>query len=267
MGILNITPNSFSHVGRFFSCDESLKYAEQMVADGAAIIDVGGEPTNPGVHPVVSLQEELDRVLPVVEALAQRIPVPISVDTSKPEVMREVISKGASFINDVRALEIPGALEVVAKAQIPVCLMHMAFPSGKPDAESTWLLPNEDIVQHIKNYLSQRVEACLSAGIAREQIVIDPGIGGGNFGKSTAQNLQILARLDEFKSFGLPILIGASRKSFIGEVLNVPVEERLYGSLSAAVISVMNGASIIRAHDVKETVQAVKIVSAINSEY
>ncbi len=263
MGILNITPNSFSTVGRFLSRDEALKHAENMVQEGAAIIDIGGEPTNPGVHPVVSLQEELDRVLPIVEALAHNIPIPLSIDTSKPEVMREAIALGAGFINDVRALQHPDTLKIIAETGVPVCLMHMAFPEGKSAEQQTWLSADEDIVQHIKHYLSARIEACLAAGITRDKIVIDPGIGGGNFGKDTKQNVEILARLSEFKTLELPILVGVSRKSFIGELLNVPVEERLAGSLAAAVMAVVNGASIIRAHDVKATVDALKIVMAI----
>jgi dihydropteroate synthase len=265
MGILNITPNSFSTVGRFLSRDDALKHADNMVQFGAAIIDIGGEPTNPGVHPVVSLQEELDRVLPIVEALAHNIPVPISIDTSKPEVMREAMALGAGFINDVRALQDPDTLKIIAETGTPVCLMHMAFPAGKSSAQANWLSTDEDVVQHIKHYLSSRVDACMAAGIFRDKIVIDPGIGGGNFGKNLEQNLQILARLDEFKTLELPILVGVSRKLFIGELLNIPVEERLSGSLAAAVMSVVNGASIIRAHDVKETVQAVKMAVAIQN--
>lgn len=263
MGILNITPNSFSTIGRFVSIKEALAHAEQMVIDGAAIIDVGGEPTNPGVHPVVSLQEELDRVIPVVDVLARHLPIPISVDTSKPEVMREAISHGASFINDVRALQNPGALEVIAETQVPVCLMHMAFPEGSVANNTSLETTNPDIVFTIKNFLQARIDACLNAGIAREKIVIDPGIGSGSFGKNAAQNLQLLAQLDTFKTFHLPILVGVSRKAFIGELLNLPVEERLHGSLAAAVMAVSKGASIIRAHDVKATVEAIKITTAI----
>jgi len=298
MGILNITPNSFSAVGRFQEIDQALAYAEQMATDGAAIIDIGGEPTNPGVHPVVSLQEELDRVIPVVEALSKNISIPISVDTSKPEIMRAAIAAGASMINDVRALQLPGALEVVAEAQVPVCLMHMndaknmhAAPSeprpqgsvagvsklnNYPYASSFEISPNINLsegvlsngfcLNEIKQFLQLRVEACIAAGISRENIILDPGIGGGHFGKTTTQNLQILANLSELKSLGFPILIGVSRKMFIGEILDIPVEERLYGSLAAAVMAVANGASIIRAHDVKATVQAMQIANAIIEE-
>jgi dihydropteroate synthase len=320
MGILNITPNSFSQVGRFLSLDEALKHAEQMVADGATLIDIGGEPTNPGVHPVVSLQQELDRVIPVVEALSKRLPVVLSVDTSKPEVMCEALKHGVGLINDVRALRQPGAVEVVAEFQVPVCLMHMEFPEGNaPDSlraatypqnparsvgpksaiqptnsqrpaacprdpawsvgaknttQPTNTIPpllegsntQEDILIHIKNFLLERVAVCVKAGIARDRILLDPGIGGGNFGKNLPQNLTILARLGELTALGFPLLIGVSRKLFVGELLNLPIEERLYGSLAAATVAVMNGASIIRAHDVKETVHAVKMAAAIRAE-
>lgn len=286
MGILNITPNSFCPVGRFLSVEHALAYAEQMVAEGAAIIDVGGEPTNPGVHPIVSLQEELGRVIPVVEILARTLPVPISVDTSKPEVMREAIVHGAGFINDVRALQHPGALKVVAETQVAVCLMHMGaletetgeslpqqIPPPPKEGASTPFFKggnsckgggnNSLIVSAVKNFLQVRIDVCLAAGIQREQIVLDPGIGGGHFGKNLAQNLQLLAHLDKFQTFQLPLLVGVSRKSFIGELLNLPVEERLYGSLAAAVMAVVRGATIIRTHDVKATVEAVKIADAI----
>jgi dihydropteroate synthase len=262
MGILNITPNSFSSIGRFLSVDQAVRYAKQMVADGAAIIDVGGEPTNPGVHPIVSLQEELERVIPVVTALVHELSVPISVDTSKPQIMREAILAGAGFINDVRALQEPGALAVVQQSGVAVCLMHMSFPYGKETA-----IPLDPLgacaVDSVSAFLRQRLEVCVSAGIPRSQIVIDPGIGGGNFGKNLQQNLRLLACLREFKKLGAPVLIGVSRKMFIGELLDLPAEERLCGSLAAASIAVNNGASIIRAHDVKATVEAVKIAAAI----
>jgi dihydropteroate synthase len=273
MGILNITPNSFSVVGRFLTADAALKHAEQIVQEGAALIDVGGEPTNPGVHPIVSLQEELDRVMPVIEALVRNIPVPISIDTSKPAVMRAAIAQGVGMINDVRALQNPECLKIVAAARIPVCLMHMAFPQGwsadgvptaAPGAtQPAWLPPNVDMVDHIKNYLATRVDLCIKAGIEPQQIIIDPGVGGGNFGKSLSQNLQILARLAAFQTLGFPLLVGVSRKLFVSELLGVPIEERLYGSLAAGVMAVAHGANIIRAHDVRAMVEAVKMTTAI----
>jgi dihydropteroate synthase len=264
MGILNITPNSFSTIGRFLSRDQALRHAENMLAEGAAMIDVGGEPTNPGVHPVVSLQEELDRVIPVIEALADAIAIPLSVDTSKPEVMRAAIAAGAGCINDVRALQDPLALQVVAEADMPVCLMHMAFPQGNP-AGIPCLDMGEDIVSQVQYFLHARIAACLAAGIRSENILLDPGIGGGNFGKNAAQNIQLLSRLEDFTALGFPVLVGVSRKSFIGELLDLPVEERLSASLAAAALAVWQGASLIRAHDVKATVHAVKIAEACRS--
>jgi len=263
MGVLNITPNSFSSVGRFLSLEEALRHARQMVEDGATIIDVGGEPTNPGVHPVVSLQEELDRVVPVVAALASELSVPISVDTSKPEVMRAAIASGAGFINDVRGFCDPAALAVVAETGVAICIMHMSHPFGNTSG-----LPDEslagDPVLAIKDFLQSRVDACLAAGVMREKITVDPGVGHGNFGKNLLQNLQIVARLSELNSLNLPILIGLSRKTFIGEILNLPSEERLYGSLGAAVLAALNGAKIIRVHDVRATVEALKVAMAIS---
>ncbi len=259
MAILNITPNSFSEVGRHASIDSALQHAAQAVKAGATIIDVGGEPTNPGVFPVVSLQQELDRVIPVVEAIAHEFPVTVSVDTSKPEVMQAAFEVGMGLINDVRALTEPGALEVVAKMDVPVCLMHMAYPYGGMKA----LAGMKDITTTVKHFLKQRREACIAAGIKPENIIIDPGIGHGNFGKNLQQNLQLLNQLKEFKELQSPILVGVSRKTFIGELLNVPVDARLSGSLAAAVLAVANGASIIRAHDVRETVEAIKVAMAI----
>lgn len=261
MGILNITPNSFSEVGRYLDPDAALNHAYQMVKEGAAIIDVGAEPTNPGLFPCVSLQEELDRLLPIIERLTHELAVPLSVDTSKPEVMQEVVKRGVGMINDVRALREPNALTTVAKLNVPVCLMHMAFPAGKPTPDAR--METDDIVLTVKYFLQERIAACEKAGIARDKIVIDPGIGHGNFGKDLPQNLQLLARQHEFQEFGLPILIGVSRKTFIGELLNIPVPERLPASLAAAVVAVSKGANIIRAHDVKATVEAIKVAAAI----
>lgn len=257
MGILNLAPNSFSPTGRITTVDEALKYAELIYKQGAAIIDVGGEATNPGVYPIATEQEELDRVIPVVEALAQALPIPISVDTSKPAVMKEAILKGAGFINDIRALLHPESLPIIAKTGVPVCLMHMVYPNGKSDPEATWLA--EDPIQHIIKFLQERIDQCLAAGISKKQIVIDPGVGHGNFGKTQKQNLQIIHGLEQFKTLPYPLLLGVSQKTFLGEILQIPPKERLAGSLAAATIGVMKGASIIRAHDVKETVEAIKV--------
>lgn len=262
MGILNITPDSFSEVGRFMSVEPALRHVQRMVADGAAIIDIGGESTNPSVHPVASLQQELDRVIPVVEAVAREVDVPISVDTSKPEVMREAIRAGAGLINDIRGLRDPQALHVVAKSNAAVCLMHMSFPEGK-SANSPAPVSPETMINRVKIFLDERLTACTQAGIALNKIVIDPGIGHGNFGKNLSQNLALLAHLQTFSEWNVPILVGVSRKTFLGELLNLPVEERLAGSLAAAVMAVNKGASIIRAHDVKATVEAVKVAAAI----
>jgi dihydropteroate synthase len=260
MGILNITPNSASSVGRFLSVDLALKHAEKMIQQGAAIIDVGGEATNPGTHPVTELDEELKRVIPVIAALNKEFSVPISVDTSKTKVMQEAVAAGAAMINDVRALIEPGALEWLASTPLMVCLMHMAFPHGKITETSC---KDPDIVASVKQFLASRVEACLKAGILRENLILDPGIGHGNFGKNLDQNLSLLKNLAEFKEFNLPLLVGVSRKTFIGELLGQPVEERLFGSIGASVVAAINGASIIRTHDVQETLDAVKVAMAI----
>jgi dihydropteroate synthase len=260
MGILNVTPNSFSQVGRFTVLDKALKHAERIISEGAAIIDIGGEPTNPGVHPIISEQEELDRVIPIVEAISHELPsLPISIDTSKPNVMKEAISKGASFINDVRALRHPASLDIIAKAGVPVCLMHMLHPDGKPSENSAPDM-GDNPLPAIKAFLQARIEACLAAGISVNSIVIDPGIGHGSFGKTQRQNLQIMNQLDQFKDMPFPLLIGVSRKTFIGNIIEQPVEGRLHGSLAAAAIAVAKGAAIIRAHDVRETVEAIKVV-------
>lgn len=259
MGILNVSPNSFSSTGRFMDVQLAIRHAERMFKEGAAIIDVGGESTNPGVHPVASLQEELDRVMPVIEILCKELPIPISVDTSKPEVMSEAIKHGVGLINDIRGLRAEGAMEIIARNDVAVCLMHMAYPQGRPiDAEITG-----DIISIVKNFLAERIKTCEMAGISRERIMIDPGIGHGNFGKSTKQNLLLLKHLAEFKSFHLPILAGVSRKTFIGKLLNIPEEERLPGSLAATVFAIQNGVNIIRTHDVKATIEAIRITQAV----
>nr|WP_246624910.1 dihydropteroate synthase [Oceanobacter mangrovi] len=255
MGILNTTPDSFSDGGRFNSLDQALRHAEQMVLDGAGMIDVGGESTRPGADPV-SVEEELQRVVPVVEAIAARLDVAISVDTSTPEVITASAAAGAHLINDVRALERPGALAAAAASGLPVCLMHM---KGKPDTMQD--APAYDSVfDDVYCYLEQRIAACLEAGIRRELLVIDPGFG---FGKTAVHNYELLRRLAEFEAMKLPILTGLSRKRMIAEATGVEVaDQRLIGSVTAAAICAMNGARIIRVHDVKETVEALKVVSA-----
>ncbi|BET98398.1 dihydropteroate synthase [Xenorhabdus taiwanensis] len=258
MGILNVTPDSFSDGGTHNTFDSALKYAAEMIKEGATIIDVGGESTRPGANEV-SEQEELDRVIPVIEVLAQRFDIWISVDTSKAVVMRESAKAGAHIINDVRALQEPGALEAAAQSGLPICLMHM---QGQPRTMQTE--PHyEDVVSEVKNFLIQQIERCVAAGIAKNNLILDPGFG---FGKNLSHNYNLLAHLQEFHHLGLPILAGMSRKSMIGQLLNVPPQERVAGSVACAVIAAMKGAQIIRVHDVKETVQAMQVVHATLSE-
>lgn len=263
MGILNVTPDSFSEVGRIQDIEQAVQYGVKMVEEGARIIDIGGEPTNPSLHPVTLVEEELRRVVPVVERLRKRVNVPISVDTSKKEVIKAVIDVGADIINDVRALSMPGAVEALAKQSVGICLMHMSYPHGMPKEASPPCDSNKNILTVVKSYLQERVAFCMNAGIELNRIIIDPGIGAGNFGKDLAQNLILMNHIESFLEFNLPILIGASRKTFIGQQLNLPVQERLNGSLAAAVIAVSKGASIIRAHDVKATVEAIAMTTAI----
>ncbi len=255
MGILNVTPDSFSDGGLFISADAALVQARQMVAEGAAIIDVGGESTRPGAT-AVSVQEELDRVAPVIEAIARELPVIVSVDTSKARVMSEAVARGAGLINDVRALRESGALQAASDAGVPVCLMHMAG-----DPRSMQENPGyEDVVDDIIRFLRGRIQACETAGIPASQLLVDPGFG---FGKRVAHNLLIVQRLHEFLSLDKPLLIGVSRKSTIGAVLDRAADERLPGSLALATMACQEGAHIIRAHDVAATVDAVKMCHAV----
>jgi len=257
MGILNTTPDSFSDGGCFIQLDAALSQARQMVAEGAAIIDIGGESTRPGAQ-AVSVEEELQRVIPLIELLAKELPIPISIDTSKAEVMRAAVAAGAGMVNDVCALQEPQTLQTVAELKVPVCLMHM---QGKPRSMQKNPV-YEDVVSDVAEFLHQRVVACLTAGIEKSQIVLDPGFG---FGKSVQHNLSLLKHLQKLMSLGLPLLVGMSRKSMIGAVLNdAPVAERLHGSVAAAVLAAMQGAKIIRVHDVKATVEALSLCRAVN---
>ncbi|PXX93579.1 dihydropteroate synthase [Marinobacter vulgaris] len=255
MGILNVTPDSFSDGGRFNRVDAALARAREMVADGAVFVDVGGESTRPGAT-VVSVDEELGRVCPVVEAIARELDVIVSVDTSSPQVMTEVTKLGAGLINDVRALQREGAPEVAARADIPVCLMHI---QGEPDT-----MQNDpryrNVRREVSSFLAQRMRMIEKAGVRTENIILDPGFG---FGKSPRHNLQLLASLDQLQLLGHPVLVGLSRKSMLGHITGRDVNERLPASLAAATISAMKGASIIRVHDVRETVDAVKVVMAM----
>ncbi|MBE2295742.1 MAG: dihydropteroate synthase [Phycisphaerales bacterium] len=255
MGVLNMTPDSFSDGGCYVQQDLALRRAETMVAEGAALVDVGGESTRPGAAPV-SVQEELDRVLPVVEQLVRELPVPISVDTSKPEVMREAARVGAGLINDVRALQIPGAIATVAASGLPVCLMHLRGNPATMQQEPVY----SDAVTEVHDFLAERIDACVLAGIARERILVDPGFG---FGKTLEHNLSLLRHLDRFTGLASGVLVGISRKSMIGLLLDAPVGERLVGSLAAAVIAAWRGARIIRTHDVRETIQALRVCAAV----
>ncbi len=255
MGILNVTPDSFSDGGHFSGRDQALRQALQMVTDGASYIDVGGESTRPGATPV-SEQEELDRVLPVLEWIAQESPVALSVDTSKAAVMREAIKLGVTMINDVRALREPGALAAVAEhQQLQLCLMHMAGEPGTMQQQPQY----QRVVTEVQQFLAERIQACVQAGIARQRIFVDPGFG---FGKSLGHNYQLLQQLEKLQQLGVPLLVGVSRKSMLGSVVNRPLNERLAASLAAATIAALKGAQIIRVHDVRETVDAMRIVNA-----
>ncbi len=256
MGILNVTPDSFSDGGKHNTIDTALYHAEKMLNEGASIIDIGGESTRPNA-PDVALNEELDRVIPVVEKLKAEFDVVISVDTSKAAVMKAAIQLGADMINDVRALQGEGALQACADSDVPICLMHM---QGQPRTMQT--KPEyQDVITDIKAFFQQRIVDCEQAGIERNRLILDPGFG---FGKTLDHNVALLAGLEQFADLGLPLLVGISRKTMIGALLDdAPVDQRLYGSVSAAVIAAMKGANILRVHDVKATADAIKIVQAV----
>jgi len=256
MGILNVTPDSFSDGGEFDRVDAAVERALQMKAQGATIIDIGGESTRPGATKV-SLQEELDRVIPVIQALREKdSALCVSIDTYKPDVMKAAIEVGANLINDVRALQEEGAVEVAASLNVPVCLMHM---QGLP--ESMQNNPSyEDVVGEVKSFLKSRIEMCRSHGI--EDVIIDQGYG---FGKTLEQNLMLMKAMAEFVSDDVPLLVGVSRKSMIGHVLDTDVSDRLAGSLSCALMAAQKGAKILRVHDVKETADVIKMWQAVEA--
>jgi dihydropteroate synthase len=257
MGILNVTPDSFSDGGAFDLLANGLKQTALMLSEGADFIDIGGESTRPGAKDV-SVQQELDRVIPVIESISQRFDTIISIDTSKALVMSEAIKAGAGFINDVRALREKGALQVAAAAQVPVCLMHM---QGEPRVMQ--LNPHyENVVDDVMAFLKQRISICSEAGIAKEQIVVDPGFG---FGKSLEHNYQMLSNIEKFHELEVPVLAGMSRKSMIGNLLQRDITQRLAGNIAVATIAAQKGAQIIRVHDVKETIDAVKVVNMIKA--
>jgi len=255
MGILNVTPDSFSDGGLFYSVDKATVHAEKMVEEGAVFIDVGGESTRPEAKSI-SVQEEMDRVLPVIEKITEQIDTVVSVDTSSPALMREAANLGAGLINDVRALQTEGALQAVADTGLPVCLMHM---QGSPQ-EMQQKPHYQNVVSDINDFLIKRIQICEDKGISKNRIIIDPGFG---FGKLLKHNLHLLRELEVFKQSACPVLVGLSRKSMIGNVLDLPIEQRLTGSLALAVLAIERGANIIRVHDVAETVQVVKITEAV----
>lgn len=256
MGIINTTPDSFSDGGHFHRFDNALAHALKMIDDGVDILDVGGESTRPGSK-AVDQDEELQRTIPLIEAIRKVSDIPISIDTNKPGVMESAIAAGASVINSVDGLSQQNALNVAASLGVPVCMMHM---QGTP--ETMQVDPHyDDVVAEVKAYLQQRIDVALAAGISKDHIIVDPGFG---FGKTLEHNLTLLKSLPELKSLGVRILVGLSRKGMIGSILDKPVDQRLFGSVSTAVIAAMQGADIIRVHDVAETVDAIAIVKALN---
>ncbi|WP_313333702.1 dihydropteroate synthase [Pseudomonas oryzihabitans] len=255
MGILNVTPDSFSDGGRYTAVESALRHAEGMVAAGAAIIDVGGESTRPGA-PAVSEAEELDRVVPVIEAIARELDVVISMDTSTPAVMREGARAGAGLINDVRSLRRPGALETAAATDLAICLMHMRGEPGTMQQAPVYA----DVAGEVGAFLTEQVARCEAVGISRQRLVLDPGYG---FAKTLEHNLELFRRQAELLAFGLPLLVGVSRKSMIGAVTGRAVEGRLAGGLGLAALALAKGAQILRVHDVAETVDVVKMITAV----
>jgi dihydropteroate synthase len=255
MGILNVTPDSFSDGGQFTCFDTALKQVEQMIEDGVDIIDIGGESTRPGAVDV-SVKDEIVRVIPLLKAIKSRFNINVSIDTSKAEVMSEAIIYGADMINDVRALQNDGCLDVVAQSDIGVCLMHM---QGMPRTMQENPQYN-DIIDDILEFFMQRIKECEQSGISKERLILDPGFG---FGKTLAHNYEVLAKLEQFKALGLPVLAGISRKSMIGNLLNRDVNERLAGSLAAAIVAVQQGANIIRVHDVRESVDVINVLKTV----
>lgn len=255
MGIINVTPDSFSDGGYHASTAAAIAHARKLIEDGADILDIGGESTRPGAA-MVSLQEELDRVLPVIEGLRD-ISIPLSIDTYKPEVMRAALAAGASMVNDVNALQAEGALEAVAKSDAAVCLMHKQGTPQTMQQQPSY----QNVIAEVGNFLRERIDAAETAGIMRQRIVVDPGFG---FGKTLAHNLDLLRGLGEFRKLGVPVLAGLSRKSMLGTITGRDVNERMAASVAAALLAVQRGASIVRVHDVRETVDALKVLNAVN---
>jgi len=261
MGVVNVTPDSFYDGGKTDNFHAAIQRAETLLEAGATIIDIGGESTRPGGNNKLDVREELGRVIDVVAHVSTCLDAVVSIDTSNPEVMRSAVQAGASIINDVRALQRPHALEAAAACHVPVILMHSLVEQPK----AGFIPEYNDIIESIKRYMKARVQRCKAAGILEENIILDPGFGGGMFGKTAQHDLLLLKRFDELHDLGFPLLAGVSRKSFIGSVLNKEASARLYGSLAAAAMLVSKGTHIIRVHDVAETVDVVKIIEAINN--
>ncbi len=255
MGVLNVTPDSFFDGGQSFAIADALQNAQHIINQGADIIDVGGESTRPNAMSVAS-EEELKRVIPVVKALAQATNTPISIDTSKPKVMIQAVKAGASIINDVYALRADGALEVVSDLEVDICLMHMQGVPKNMQVNPVY----DDVIEDIKRFFANRIESCITQGINENRLILDPGFG---FGKTLTHNIEILQRFNEFKSFGLRLLAGLSRKSMIGEILNKTLDKRLIGSVIGAIIAINHGADIVRVHDVAQTRDAITMWSRI----
>lgn len=256
MGILNVTPDSFSDGGNFLGKDAAVRQARQLISDGAAILDIGGESTRPGAI-AVSLAEELDRVIPIIELIRTEFDIPISIDTSKPAVMRAAAAAGARMINDVCALQVEGALAAAVDLQMPVCLMHM-----QGDPRSMQAAPHYDnVMTEVSQFLRERVAQCVAAGLSADQLLLDPGFG---FGKTPQQNVELLANLRQLEAIAGPIMIGVSRKSTLGVITGREVGDRLAASIAATVIAVQQGAQIVRAHDVRETVDAMRVAQSLS---
>lgn len=255
MGVLNITPDSFSDGGRFTNKDCALQHARRMIGDGASLLDVGGESTRPGAA-AVNEQLELERVIPIIEAISAESDIPISIDSSKPGVMRAAVSAGAVLINDVCALRADGAMATAVELQVPVCLMHMQGDPRSMQREPRYV----DVVGEVTQFLQARVAECIAAGLQRELLLVDPGFG---FGKTAGQNVELLANLRQLQRIGCPVLVGVSRKSMLGAISGRDVNERLAAGIAAAVFAVLQGAQIIRAHDVKETVDAIRVAQCL----
>ena len=257
MGILNITPDSFSDGGMYLDSNAALKRADKMIEEGVDIIDIGGESTRPGSDPV-STDEELKRIVPIIEAIKKISDIAISIDTYKPEVMKEVIDMDVAMINDIYALQKPNAIDLIKKSNVGVCLMHMQGTPKTMQLNPTY----KNVVSEVRSFLEERANLIANEGIGKTRIILDPGFG---FGKTFEHNIDLLKNIESFKSLNLPILVGLSRKSFIRKILNGDHDDHLSGSISAAILSVLKGAKILRVHDVKETQSAFKIIQVAQS--